>query len=105
MKGQWIGKYSGSDTGDVIINVDEQESNYYGVTYLVSDNKSLPTIVAYFQTENKRTKFNIHVNQIYPLEPSGIISDNIKIKKYFPDAIIPMNAVIKGYFKKKQNLF
>jgi len=33
LNGQWVGTYTGSSKGDIIVNVDEHESNYQVVAF------------------------------------------------------------------------
>jgi hypothetical protein len=54
MNGQWIGKYSGTTSGDIHVNIDEDESNYRGVAYQFPNDSTLPRAVAYFQLQTKK---------------------------------------------------
>ena len=106
MKGQWIGNYKGSDTGKALINIDDIGEAFRGVAYLVSNNASIPALVAYFQTKDKLNEFEFEVKDIYPLNPkNSLIIERDKIKELFPDAIIPKKAVISGYYKKYEVFF
>ena len=42
MKGQWIGNYTGSSPGMIIVNVDERSTHYQGVAYLHESNPAIP---------------------------------------------------------------
>lgn len=101
MKGQWIGNYSGTDTGKVFLNVDESDLNYDGLIYLTSDNPSLPIIVAHFQTKDKSNyKIEFQVNEILPIDRDTSIAFNPEgLKDKYPNASIPKSALVKGYFR------
>ncbi|MDR3611881.1 MAG: hypothetical protein P4L27_15025 [Ignavibacteriaceae bacterium] len=106
MKGQWIGKYNGTDSGKTLINIDEFDNYFRGVAYLVSYKKELPALAAYFQTNNKNPEFEFRVNNIYTLDPiTSLIIDFDKIKNIYPDILIPKNAIINGYFKEDEVSF
>ncbi len=46
LNGQWIGEYTGTTSGNIHVNIDEDESNYRGVAYLFSADPTLPIAVA-----------------------------------------------------------
>jgi len=48
LNGQWIGKYTGTTSGAIHVNIDEDVENYHGVAYQFSDDPLLPPAVAYF---------------------------------------------------------
>ena len=58
MKGQWIGQYTGSSAGMIVVNVDERPSQYTAVVYLIENDKSFPSTAASFRTSDKNTPFN-----------------------------------------------
>ena len=62
MKGQWIGNYLGTNTGEVIIEIDELRDCFEGVAYLYDSNMELPATFAPFRTPNKSNSFNLTVN-------------------------------------------
>ena len=69
MNGQWIGNYSGSTTGAIIVNIDERAGHYVGTAILIEDNPKLPTSVVSFQTANKGPKFQFRASPILALDP------------------------------------
>lgn len=48
MEGQWRGRYSGSATGNIMINIDVVGKEYAAVAYLNPDDNRLPFTVAHF---------------------------------------------------------
>ncbi len=72
LNGQWIGIYSGTSPGSIIVNIDEQEPNYRGVAYLLDDDNRNPGSAAFFSTPNKDGKFNLRTDPILAIDrPSG----------------------------------
>lgn len=81
MKGQWIGRYTGTNSGIAIINIDDLGEHYEGVTYLHDDNHKLPSVFAAFKTSDKIKNFKFRTNQIWPINPTtGMpdLWDNVK---------------------------
>ncbi len=69
---QWVGTYSGTSPGNIIVNIDEREANYRGVAYLLDEDNSHPGSAAFFSTPNKEGKFNFRTDPILAIDrPSG----------------------------------
>ena len=56
MKGQWIGTYSGSVDGTLMVNIDELPDHYEAVAYVRPNDINIPVSVAYLRTETKIDK-------------------------------------------------
>src|SRR5438093_12107546 len=87
MNGQWIGNYTGSSPGLIIVNVDERPTYYEGVAYLQESQPVLPSTAAYFRTPNKEREFRLRTNAILPINPAtGLVDlwDNVSAR--FPGA-------------------
>ena len=81
MNGQWIGRYTGANSGIAIINIDDLGEHYEGVAYLHDDNPGLPSIAAAFETSDKSKNFKFRTNKIWPINPTtGMpdLWDNVK---------------------------
>ncbi len=68
MRGQWIGKYTGSVQGDVILNIDETEEGFVGIAYVTPSDKGLPSSAAYFATDGKSERHEV-VAFVNPIDP------------------------------------
>ena len=53
MNGQWLGRYFGTTSGAMIVNIDERRNFYRGAAYLIEDDRKLPDSLVGFQTVNK----------------------------------------------------
>ncbi len=86
LNGQWIGTYTGTTGGVIIVNIDERELNYQGVAYLLADDsKTFPASAAYFRTPNKDAQFQFRTDSILPIDPaSGYIAPWEQIKDQYP---------------------
>lgn len=86
MKGQWLGRFEGTNTGEIMINIDEVEDYFAGVAYLLPTNTNIPGTVAYFKTKNQELKQDIEVNT-FPIDPrDGFQTTWSAIQELFPDA-------------------
>ena len=89
MKGQWIGTYQGSNSGLIIVNIDECPSHYEGVAYLNEANNTLPSTAAFFRTQNKDSVFSFHTNWLSPINPkTGIIDSWDNVSKFYNDGVV-----------------
>lgn len=76
MNGQWIGRYTGSNSGLAIINIDDAGDHYEGMAYLHDDNTGLPSIAAAFTTRDKNKLFQFKTNNILPVNPTTGMPDS-----------------------------
>lgn len=68
MRGQWIGKYTGSTQGTLIVNIDETPENFVGIAYARPTDKNLPASAAHFATDDKSLKQKV-VAYVNPIDP------------------------------------
>jgi len=81
MNGQWLGNFSGSTTGSVVVNIDERQEHYEGTAVLIEDDQTLPHSVVSFRTANKEPKFQFRTEPILALDPrtgNGLSLDELK---------------------------
>lgn len=71
MNGQWVGEYTGSSGGKIVINVDERDSYYEGTAVLCETDSALPTAVAFFRTPNKTNEFRFRTDSIQAIDPAS----------------------------------
>lgn len=88
MRGQWIGSYSGTNTGTIIVNADEYPSYFQGIAYLTDDNKQLPGTAAIFRTNDKnpRSQFRATLLAIDP--NTSLLSSWDNIKRYYDPTVV-----------------
>jgi len=88
MKGQWIGSYSGSVDGKIMVNIDETTNCYQVVAYIRPDDSKLPISVAHIETKDKSLEQTLTA-YINPVDPqTGFQSDWEKVKGSFNDDIV-----------------
>jgi hypothetical protein len=84
MQGQWIGTYTGTSKGDIMVNVDARESFFQGTAYLVEDDPVGFIPMATFKTADKNPNFKFRTDSINPINDLGLVLDWEEIKKKFP---------------------
>jgi hypothetical protein len=88
MNGQWLGSYSGSSKGRIILNVDELSSNFAGVASLHSEDNQLPSVAVGFHTANKDRNIIFRTDWIHPIDHvSGMPVSWDSIKGQYRDGI------------------
>ena len=65
MNGQWMGQYTGSNSGSIIVNLDDIGEHYEGVAFLIDANSSLPITVAVLKTSDKARTFQFKTPAIF----------------------------------------
>jgi len=97
MKGQWIGEFSGTNTGTAILNIDDLGDHFNVVVYLHDVNEKIPKIAGLFRTKDKSKKFELETDQIFPIDPRNFLTTTWdEIKHLYPNSVIPAKAKING---------
>jgi hypothetical protein len=94
MNGQWIGKFSGSNNGEMTVNVDDRGSYFQGVAYVNDLDANLPGIVAAFRTKDRDSDFSFRTDQLWAIHPRSKNSapwDEVK-QLYPPGLAFPTYA-------------
>jgi len=88
MNGQWLGKYTGTNSGRILLNIDEMNECYEGEASLYEDNNELPSVAIFFKTPNKSNPVAFKITEIYAIDRrSDEITTWEKIKDLFPPGI------------------
>jgi hypothetical protein len=58
LQGQWIGRYSGTNTGDAVLELDAVGPNFEGWVYIYDDRQEIPPIAAFVVIPSGKTKPN-----------------------------------------------
>lgn len=95
MNGQWLDVF---DWGTLIVNVDERESFYQGVAYLLERDAKIPSTASFFRTQDKGHEFRFRTDAILPVDPlSGSIGNWEDVKqKYTEDVTLSKYADVSG---------
>lgn len=87
MRGQWIGRYTGSANGKIIINIDEVKDSFEGIAFIHPSTNDIPSSVAYIKTINKN-KTQKATARIFPIDPKTGFQGNWEdIKTSYTDKV------------------
>ena len=103
MNGQWIGKYSGSDSGSIIINLDDMGDHYHGVAFLTSANDKNPAVAAILKTDDKAKVFKLKTLLIFPIDRrNGLITTWDQVQQFYPNIVFSKEAEVSGEWTEKK---
>lgn len=100
MKGQWIGNATGSNEGQIVVNIDELPSHFQGMAYLNEASPALPSVAATFRTKDKAKSFAFR-SEILPIDPrTGLLAlwENIK-QLYGANVFVSKFAEVVGSYE------
>jgi FRG domain len=102
MRGQWVGKFEGTTSGDIILNVEELENSYLVVAHLLAYDNKIPSVAASFRTPNKNSPFQMRTDQLYAFDPTSRLPEPWnKVKQHFPNMAFSSYADVKGTWDKQ----
>ena len=68
MNGQWIGRYTGSNTGLLVVEIDDMGTHYEGRAFAYDDNPLLPGTVVLIKTPDKAKHYQQNL-ELFPINP------------------------------------
>lgn len=97
MKGQWIGKFEGSTTGTIIVNVDELSSWFQGTIHLLHEDPNIANSIVGFSTLTKNNYFKFITKNLTAVNKTpGLFLSASDLKKEFPNSTMPESFEING---------
>jgi hypothetical protein len=88
MNGQWTGRYTGSNTGLLVVDLDHMETHYEGRAFAYDDNPTLPGTFAFIKTPDKASCYQQNL-ELFPINPhTGDPGNWDQIAQYFPEGTI-----------------
>jgi len=99
MKGQWTGRYSGTNTGIAVVEIDDIGGQYEGNAFMFDDNPALLSTSAYICTSDKKPNIKLTA-PLNPIDPTNhfvaLQSSHIQsLRANFPNVIFPTKADVK----------
>lgn len=99
MNGQWLGPYKGTNSGALLVEVDDLGDHFEGRAYAFDASPDLPSACAFIRTVAKERKFKLTV----PLVPlhrftSDILDWETVRKDYAAGTVIPTSAETEWEF-------
>ncbi len=101
MNGQWIGTYAGSNTGNVIVNVDERELGYDGFAYLINVDETVPIYGVRFRTEGKTAPCRFRTSSIIGIDRKSNMGIPLEeLTQKYPPGTVPKYADVSSTWDK-----
>jgi hypothetical protein len=96
MNGQWMGKYTGTSEGRLMINIDDRGSHFEGVAYLRPSEKGIPWTGADFKTANKDRQFQFTTDNLWAIHARTANSASADDMKEYPGLTTSNRAEVTG---------
>jgi len=79
LRGQWVAKYSGSNAGTGVVDIDEFDDHFAGTAVAWDDNPALPNSLVRFRTLSKSTVQHLTTLPVTHLDAAGntLFTDSI----------------------------
>lgn len=88
MKGQWMGSYTGTVDGRIMINIDHVDTHFEISAYLIPDNEILPPTYASIVSPNIENEFTAEA-KLFPIDRRTMFVDLWEnIKTSYPDDVV-----------------
>ena len=68
MNGTWQGKYTGTNSGQIVVELDDMGDHFRGFAYAYDDYAGLPSTFAVVKTPDKKSRSNFNA-PLAPLDP------------------------------------
>ena len=92
MNGQWIGSYSGTNTGVVVADLDDVGNHYAGVVFAYDKNIGTPRTFAQVEIPKDKTTFWLQVGLEHLGRGPGLVLTPEKLGEKYPGVQMPTHA-------------
>ena len=98
MNGQWLGRYTGTNSGTLVIELDDIGTHYEGQVFAWDDNHAQPSAWASVKTTGKEAAVHLRV-QLSPIDPrTGAPTTWNQLASLFPNVVFPSYADVDFEF-------
>jgi hypothetical protein len=92
MNGQWIGSYSGTNDGLLVVELDDRGDHYGGNAFAYNNDHSAPTLIGPVGFKKDDTKFSLKVPLNALVRGTGLYYTEENFKKQYPEVDVPKHA-------------
>jgi hypothetical protein len=92
MNGQWIGSYSGTNTGMVVADLDDARTHHAGVVFAYDNNIGNPRTFALVEIPKDQTTFSLRIGLSHVDRGSGLILTLENLAQKYPGVQTPTHA-------------
>jgi hypothetical protein len=97
VKGQWIGTYTGTKGGRIIVNIDELRANFAGLAYAFNEGQIVAEVAVGFATLDKKIPFTLTTRDISPVGKDSFIPEPLsRVSHQYPGLTFPETVDITG---------
>lgn len=97
MNGQWIGRFGGTTSGQIILNVDDCGDWYQGTAFLLQDDNRIANSLVGFSTITKKNEFKFTTKNITALNRwPGLPITIDQMQTEFPHSQLPEFVEVEG---------
>lgn len=107
MNGQWIGEISGTNKGEIILNLDETDSAYEGVAYVLEAEPEFIGFAVFITTPSKDSAFTLTTTTIFPINPITHLVDtfeNLQRNGLLPEKYDYPNSITATFCLEEDDL-
>jgi hypothetical protein len=89
MQGQWVGTYTGSNSGQIVVDCDRVGDHYEGYAFVADSQRGAPSSYVDFITLDLSSKFSLRL-PVKPIDPTtSDPSDWGSVVRHFPNTTFP----------------
>jgi hypothetical protein len=92
MNGQWMGSYSGTNTGSLVADLDDVGTHYAGVVFVYDDNPRNPRTFAVVQIPKGQATSSMQIGLSHMDRGSGLVLTPESLAQKFPGVQMPTHA-------------
>jgi FRG domain len=98
MRGQWIGRTTGDQAGQIILNVDDLGNCFSGAAFTLPDDRQMPSGVSFFQTKDKNHDFSFTA-AVVPIDPRTRLPSRWQdVQALYPNVHHSNTASVTGHY-------
>src|SRR5262245_41803618 len=97
MNGTWQGDYTGTNSGQIVVEIDDMGDHFQGCAYTYDSNAGLPSMFAIIRTHDKSNKSKFNAS-LAPLDPrTGEPTEWANIASLFQgqSVVVPTTAEVE----------
>jgi hypothetical protein len=91
MSGQWLGRYAGTNTGNVVADLDDSGASYVGEVWAFDDLPNYPTTFASIELPKAKNRFSLRVD-LTLVDRGGAPVPKQSVSERFPNVQTPTYA-------------
>ena len=95
MKGQWIGRYQGTNNGLILVDIDDCGDHFEGRAHLYDDDPELTGQIVIIETKDRQTRHNLELQIMHTNLQTGEILTFDQFNEISKDVNLPGTATVK----------